>query len=104
MNFVAWLFKRIKNSQLDWVEGYRRMILEETFLSIVFTLICGIVLYILPVCFLLIPYVDRAGTATTIIWCLVGSIIVFYVYHWIMALHEVYLLERQKTWDALSKR
>jgi hypothetical protein len=34
----------------------------------------------------------------------VASVVVFYVYHWIMALHEVYLLERQKTWDALSKR
>jgi len=103
MNFVTWLFRRIKNSQLDWVEGYRRMILEETFLSIVFTLILGIVLYILPVCFLLIPYVDRAGTATTIIWCLVGSVIVFYVYHWIMALREIYEEEKLKTWEELKR-
>jgi hypothetical protein len=79
------------------------MILEETFLSIVFTLILGIFLYIVPVCFLLIPYVDRAGTATTIIWCVVGSVIVFYAYHWIMALHEVYEEEKQKTWEALKR-
>ena len=103
MNFVIWLFKRIKNSQLDWVEGYRRLILEETFLSIVFTLILGIVLYILPVCFLLIPYVDRAGTATTIIWCLVVSVILFYVYHWIMALREIYEEEKLRTWEELKR-
>jgi hypothetical protein len=103
MNFVIWLFKRIKNSRLDWVEGYRRLILEETFLSIVFTLILGIVLYILPVCFLLIPYVDRAGTATTIIWCLVVSVIMFYMYHWIMALREVYEEEKLRTWEELKR-
>ena len=103
MNFVIWLFRRIKNYRSDWVESYRRLILEETFLSIVFTLILGIVLYILPVCFLLIPYVDRTSTATTIIWCLVGSVIVFYVYHWLMALHEVYEEEKLKTWEALKR-
>ena len=104
MNFITWIFRRIKNSQSDWARGYRRLILEETFLSIVFTLVCGIFLYIVPVGFLLIPYVDRADTAVTIIWGLVASVVMFYVYHWLMALHEVYLLERQKTWNALSKR
>ena len=103
MNFITWIFRRIKNSQSDWVEGYRRLILEETFLSIVFTLLLGIVLYILPVCFLLIPYVDRAGTAVTIIWCLVGSVILFYVYHWIMALREIYEEEKLRTWEALKR-
>jgi uncharacterized membrane protein (DUF485 family) len=107
MNFITWLFKRIKNSmfndQFEWIQKYRRMILQETVLSIVLTLLCG-VLYILFVGFLLIPYIDRAETAAKIIYGLVGSVAVFYVYHWLMALHEVYLLERQKTWDALSKR
>ena len=107
MNFLTWLFKRIKNSmaenQFEWVRGYRRMILRETILSIVLTLACG-ALYILFVGFLLIPYIDRAETAAKIIYGLIGSVAIFYVYHWIMALHEVYLLERQKTWDALSKR
>ena len=91
------------SNQSDWVQGYRRMILREKFLSIVLTLACG-ALYILFVGFLLIPYIDREETAAKIIYGLVGSVVVFYVYHWIMALHEVYLLERQKTWDALSKR
>jgi hypothetical protein len=107
MNFITWLFKRIKNSmfsnQSDWVQVYRRMILREKILSIVLTLVGG-ALYMLFVGFLLIPFIDREATALTIIWCLAGSVAVFYVYHWLMALHEVYLLERQKTWDALSRR
>ena len=96
MNFVTWIFRRIKLRRSDWVKGYHRLILEETFLSIVFTLICGISLYILPVCFLLIPYVDRADTAVTIIWGLAASVVIFYVYHWIMALHEVYEQEKKQ--------
>jgi uncharacterized membrane protein YeaQ/YmgE (transglycosylase-associated protein family) len=91
------------NSQSEWVQVYRRMILREKFLSIVLTLVGG-ALYILFVGFLLIPYIDRAETAAKIIYGLVGSVVMFYVYHWLMALHEVYLLERQKTWDALSRR
>ena len=91
------------NDQFEWIQKYRRMILQETILSIVLTFACG-ALYILFVGFLLIPYIDRAETAAKIIWGLSASVVMFYVYHWLMALHEVYLLERQKTWDALSKR
>ena len=107
MNFITWLFKRIKNSmaenQFEWVKNYRRMILQEKVLSIVLTFVCGC-LYVIFVGWLLIPFIDRAETAAKIIYGLIGSVAIFYVYHWIMALHEVYLLERQKTWDALSKR
>ena len=79
------------------------MILREKFLSILLTLVCG-ALYNLLVVLLLIPFIDRADTLANTIWGVAGSVAMFYVYHWIMALHEVYLLERQKTWDALSKR
>ena len=107
MNFLTWLFKRIKdsmfNDQFEWVEDYRRMILQEKVLSIVLTLLCG-ALYILLVGFLLIPFIDRADTFANTILGLSGSVAMFYVYHWIMALHEVYLLERQKTWDALARK
>jgi len=104
MNFITWIFKRIKNSQSDWAQGYRRMILEETLLSIVLTFACGVFLYIVPVGVLLIPWIDREETALAIICGLAASVVIFYVYHWLRALHEVYLLERQKTWDALSRR
>ena len=103
MNFVTWIVRRIKNARFEWAEGYHRLILEETFLSIVFTLICGISLYILPVCFLLIHYVDRADTAVTIVWSLAGSVVIFYVYHWIMALHEVYEQEKKQFWEEFKR-
>ena len=86
-----------------WIKDYRRMILQEKFLSILITLVGG-ALYNLLVVLLLIPFSDRADTVVNTIWGLTGSVAMFYVYHWIMALHEVYLLERQKTWNALSKR
>lgn len=89
--------------QFAWVEDYRECILQEKFLSILLTLACG-ALYILLVGWLLIPFIDRADTFANTIWGLAGSVVVFYVYHWIMALHEIYLLERQKTWDALARK
>ena len=107
MNFITWIFKRIKdsmfNDQFEWIKNYRRMILQETVLSIVLTLACG-ALYILLVGWLLIPFIDRTDTFAKTMWGLVASLVMFYVYHWLRALHEVYLLERQKTWDALSRR
>ena len=107
MNFITWIFRRIKdsmfNDQFEWIKNYRRMILQETVLSIVLTLACG-ALYILLVGWLLIPFIDRTDTFAKTMWGLAGSVAIFYVYHWLMALHEVYLLERQKTWDALSRR
>ena len=89
--------------QFAWVRDYQECILHDKILSILLTVGMGI-LYIILVTVLSIPFVDREGTFLTIICGLVASVVVFYVYHWIMALHEVYLLERQKTWDALSKR
>jgi hypothetical protein len=107
MNFTTWLFKRIKDSMFDiqfgWIKDYRRMILQEKLLSIVLTFACG-ALYILLVGLLLIPFIDRADTFANTICGLAASVVVFYVYHWIMALHEVYQLERQKIWNELSKR
>ena len=106
MNFFKWLANRTKKSlagsQYEWVEGYRHCILEEKFLSILLTLLGGC-LYVIFVGWLLIPFIDRADTFTNTIWGLAGSVAMFYVYHWIMALHEVYEKEKQKTWEALKR-
>ena len=106
MNFITWLFKRIKNSmtkhQFAWVRDYRECILHDKILSIFLTVGMGI-LYIILVTVLSIPFVDREGTFRTIICGLLASVVVFYVYHWIMALHEVYEKEKQKTWEALKR-
>ena len=89
--------------QFAWVRDYRECIMHDKILSIFLTVGMGI-LYIILVLTLSIPFVDREGTFRTIICGLVASVVVFYVYHWIMALHEVYQLERQKTWDALARK
>ena len=106
MNFIKWLTNRTKKSlagsQYEWVEGYRHCILEVKFLSILLTLLGGC-LYVIFVGWLLIPFIDRAETAAKITWGLVGSVVMFYVYHWIMALHEVYEKEKQKIWEALKQ-
>ena len=91
------------NDQFEWIKNYRRMILQEKVLSIVLTFVCGC-LYVIFVGWLLTPFIDRADTFANTIWGVAGSVAMFYVYHWIMALHEVYLLERQKTWDALARK
>jgi len=104
MNFITWIFRRIKNYRSDWVHGYRRLILEETFLSMVTTAVVGVFCWLAPVGWICIHFIDQAATAEYILIVLALSVPLFYVYHWIMALHEVYLLERQKTWDALSRR
>lgn len=107
MNFITWILNRIKNSmtkhQFAWVRDYRECILHDKILSVFLTVGMGI-LYIILGLVLSIPFVDREGTFRIILCCLLASVVVFYVYHWVMALHEVYLLERQKTWDALSKK
>ena len=98
-----WLLKRIKNSQFEWVRGYRRLILEEFFLSIVFTVMVGLFCWIVPVGWISIQFIDRHATAELTLLVLTLSVPLFYVYHWIMALHEVYELEKQKTWEALKR-
>lgn len=107
MNFITWMLNRIKNSitkhRFAWVQDYRECILHDKMLSIFLTVAMGI-LYTILVTVLLIPFVDSEGTFHTIIGGLAASVVVFYVYHWIMALHEVYEEEKQETWDALSKR
>jgi hypothetical protein len=106
MNFITWILNRIKNSmtkhQSAWVRDYRECILHDKILSILLTVGMGI-LYIILVTLLSIPFVDREGTFRTIICGLVASVVVFYVYHWIMALHEIYEEEKRKTWEALKR-
>jgi hypothetical protein len=103
MNFMSWIFRRIKNSQSDWVRGYRRLILEETFLSIVTTAVVGVFCWLAPLGWICIHFIDQHATAELTLVVLALAVPLFYVYHWIMALHEVYELEKQKTWEALKR-
>jgi len=105
MNFVIWILNRIKNSvskhRFAWVRDYRECILHDKMLSILLTVGMGL-LYMILVLVLSIPFVDREGTFHTIICGLSASVVMFYVYNWIMALHEVYELEKKKFWQELK--
>lgn len=106
MNFIIWILKRIKKSMFGkeyrWISGYRELILQDKFMSIILTLGCG-TLYSLSVIVTGIAFIDQAQTLRNFIFFVVGSVPVFYVYNWIMALHEVYEKEKQKTWEALKQ-
>ena len=88
--------------QFAWVRDYRECIMHDKILSIFLTVGMGI-LYIILVLTLSIPFVDREGTFRTIICGLVASVVVFYVYHWIMALREVYEQEKKQFWEVFKR-
>ena len=106
MNFITWLANRTKKSldgsPCEWVQGYRHCILEEKLLSLVLTLLGGC-LYVIFVGWLLIPFIDRADTFANTIWGLIASVVAFYVYHWIMALREVYEQEKKQFWEEFKR-
>ena len=103
MNFITWIFRRIKNARFEWVEGYRRLILEEFFLSIVFTMISGIVCWIVPIWWICIHFIDQHATAELTLLVSALSVPLFWVYHWIMALREVYEQEKKKFWEEFKR-
>lgn len=106
MNFAIWVFNRIKKSvfgkEYRWISDYRELILQDKFMSIILTLGCG-TLYSLGVIVVGIAFIDQAQTLRNFILFVIGTVPMFYVYNWIMALHEVYEKEKQKTWEALKQ-
>lgn len=105
MDFATWLFKRIKanlGQQSRWVSDYRHAILYDKGYSIFVTLGLGLI-YVVTVGWISIHFIDRTETAQYTILGLIMSVAVFYVYHWLMALHEVYEKEKQKVWEALKR-
>jgi hypothetical protein len=105
MNFVMWLLKRIKTSlgwQSLWVSDYRHAILHDKGYSIFLTLGIGFI-YVVTVGWVCIHFIDQTETAQNTVVGLIASVAVFYVYHWIMALHEVYEKEKQNMWEILKQ-
>ena len=103
MNFISWIFRRVKNSQSDWVRGYRRLILEETFLSIVTTAVVGVFCWFVPLGWISIHFIDQHATAELTLVVLALAVPLFYVYHWLMALYEVYKQEQRDMWAILKR-
>lgn len=107
MNFIIWLLKRIKRTMLrtteewHWVRKYRRMILEEKFLSIMLTTMLGTI-FIGSTALGVVIYGGTREVASTAI-DLAGTFVVsFYLYNWLAALYDVYTTEKMATWHALK--
>ena len=104
MNFVIWLLKRLKKHTIGtewaWVRDYRRAILNEPWMAILATVLCGFIWWILlaglAIYFLPAEYISLA------LALIFFSVPAFYVYHWLVALYGVYDRERMKMWETLK--
>ena len=103
MYFISWLIQRVKQARFEWVVGYRRLIIEEKFLSIVFTVIIGLFCWITPVGWICIHFIDHHATAEYTLLALALSVPLFWVYHWIMALYAIYREEQRSMWEELKR-
>ena len=106
MNFVKWLLLRIKRTLIgdgrwQWIEEYRRLIIREKPISIIVTILGGLVWFM--VCaFLTLWLVNDKETIFSIMQGVVLSVPAFYIYNWLAALYEIYDTERMATWERLK--
>jgi hypothetical protein len=107
MNFAKWILRRIANTfnggnQWEWIQDYRSLILRDKPLSMLATVGCGIVWFLLGAVpsVLLLPDRHSIGIAFQF---LLYSIPAFYVYNWLAALHEIYQAEVMRTWNTLKE-
>lgn len=106
MNFAKWLLKRVANTlnvskQWQWIRDYRSLILRDKPMSILATVGCGLVWFILGAVpsILLLPDAESIGIAFQ---CILYSIPAFYIYNWLAALHEIYREEVMQTFNTLK--
>lgn len=107
MNFVMWILNRIKRSLVGtgtwrWIQDYRHQIIREKAASIVITLLCGFVWWIIVASIPIFLEYDRA-TIGLIMKCALLAVPVFYVYNWLMALYDIYDGERKETFNRLKR-
>ena len=109
MNFAKWLLARTARTlkitgRWDWIEKYRSMIIREKFLSVIATIVGGLVCFIFVGAFCII-FIDETQKqlARDILLTTMYAIPAFYIYNWIAALYEIYDAERIATWDRLKE-
>mgnify|MGYP003343196994 CR=1 FL=1 len=107
MNFAKWILRRIVSTivgkgQWGWIQDYRNLILRDKPFSILATIGCGLVWFLLGAVpsVLLLPDRESIGVAFQ---CLLYSIPAFYIYNWLAALHEIYQAEVMRTFNTLKE-
>ena len=106
MNFVLWLFKRMKrklfsSAPFRFVESYRNFIQDEFFGAIVITLLIGVVQFIICAAFIAWCYDSRPPQVW--LYILLANPVVFFVYNWLVVLYQIYDTERMACWERLKE-
>lgn len=107
MNFVIWILNRIKKSLTPtrpkrWLQQYQDLIMRDKFFSIMITLFGGLIWFMIAFC-LSMYFLEERSDIFFALRTAIYMIPVFYVCNWLVALYEIYDLERMATWDALKK-
>ena len=105
MNFAQWLFRRAVNSMSgawDWVDEYRKLIIEVPFLAILLTFLIGAVWFI--ICGVVFVWANgNEPPPRYVLYFMMAVPPLFLIYNWLAAMYEIYDRERQATWDELKK-
>lgn len=106
MYFTTWLLQRLKHNLLgygrwQWILEYRNMIIREKAMSIMATIIGGIVftLSAMLVALMSLEHKSEIHYVFQIVICIPPA---FWFYNWIMALYEIFDTERMATWEAVK--
>lgn len=106
MYFAQWLLKRINKhlfNNWEWVRKYRRFIIEEKPISILLTILCGLLWFM--ICGILtIWLVDDKQLGSDIMKGVIVSVPLFFIYNWLMALYEIFDTERMASWEYLKNK
>ena len=104
MYFAEWLLKRFMRrlgSTWEWIEEYRKLILEIPGIAIVLTILGGAVWFIIA-SLVTISFIDTTPP-TYMLYLILSVPLLFFIYNWLMALYAIYDTERMATWDNLKK-
>jgi hypothetical protein len=106
MYFVNWLLQRLKrnlfgNGRWRWIGDYRNMIIREKPMSILVTIMGGIVFTLFAMLCVLFWFQTKTEFFNMfhIVICIPPA---FWFYNWIMALYEIFDAERMATWEAVK--
>ena len=104
MYFAEWLLKRFMRrmgSTWEWIEEYRKLILEMTGIAIVLTVLGGAVWFIVA-SLVAISFIETTPP-TYMLYLILSVPPLFFIYNWLMALYAIFDQERMKTWELLKE-
>lgn len=104
MYFAEWLLKRMNKhlfNNWEWVRKYREIIIDEKAMSIILTLLLGLMWVIFSTAIACLVLGTRPSDE--LLYLIFSIPPLFYIYNWIMALYEIFDRERRETWAVLKE-